>query len=368
MVYIAQLRRLLAPGLVLPLALWLGCKEQLVAKIPGLSNKTDVPVNVVLHVRYEGDNWIAKKYVDNKANFQLFECLAQTTESTEKTETETKSDKKVGEGTEVKKTQTGSDSEGAKKAALPGYFAKRGWDYQSEKDGALRRVTDIYFIPHSKNGDAPLEPGKRYCFDVMDVMTEGRKEVALGKSITFQTDKEDDFSFNSEPEVTSSSIQKVNSVSPSDSILFEFNDPVNPVDLARSTYLCKHDTGRDTANSNCGPDGILADRQIHLLEDLTADPDTGYITAQFNLYAVSGAPTFQGKKDQEDQGEYTLKIGIGYDDQGSSQRHAAADLTFSCVQDQSETPLAVSARALEQASEPQKNLENLTRILISSTK
>ncbi|MFH1262825.1 MAG: hypothetical protein V1495_05215 [Pseudomonadota bacterium] len=297
-------RQLLSAILLLATLNFVGCRKPFQADIQDIADRDDVPPNVIIHTVFIGDNWISKKTIEKKGNFQLSNCVQANTPVPAGSATPT------GSGTSAASTQKQETRVG-----INGYLTE-SFNYAKAKDGSQKRKTDVYFIPYSETSDdPPLIPGERYCFDVKDMAADGADSaLVMGKSVTFQVKNRDEFGFatgEDDLQITSTNISNTKdkkTVTPEEAVLVEVSDHANPREIVQGTHLCsssKEQTGsKDNSSSPCGNNGInIQGGRIYLLEDMTPDPDTKYITANFNLYAFDGGVT-------DTEHRYVLQVGV----------------------------------------------------------
>jgi hypothetical protein len=335
-----------------------GCKKPLEANIVGVDGKDNVPVNAVFHVRYESRNWIAKKYL-NKKYFRLTNCVDET--PVEKTAAK----EEPGTSQEPEKKETATPSEPA--ISLSGYIIPVRTESKAE-DGTRKRITDVYFVPRPQSlVPAPLDSDTTYCFSAEDVMTEGEdSEVALGNSARFRTEK-DGMGFATADDGLSakSSVKKKAGWIAGDPVLAEFSAPVNPVDLSKATHLCNQSQQKRDSDRICNNDGAAETRMIYMLEDLTENAETGFITAGYNLFAIAGDKTFNTETD------YLLNLGVMLEGDEESKTVTVEQVEFTTGTDSGGDLSDMEHRAslvrgFEQTGEPAKNADHVTWILIDS--
>jgi hypothetical protein len=70
---------------------------------------------------------------------------------------------------------------------------------------------------------------------------------------------------------------------------------------------------------------VSESKQVYLLEDLRKKKGARYLTADFNLYAFAGAPTFGAGE------TYVLKVGTAAEGEGKDDRQAIGEVEFAPI-------------------------------------
>lgn len=288
-------------SILMVLTLLVGCKLPMEAEVQGLGNRKDVPLNAVIKVRFQGRNWIAKKYL-NRKNFQLSVCKEAGTEDSEPAAT---SQERIPPGENTKEEPETETNEMSSQHSVSGYVTYKRFESPATEGKPRSRATDVYFIPHADNlVISPLESDTCYRFEVAELVEDGPDhDLVLGTSVTFRTER-NGFGFVSDGDLMVSETNATKEMGATNPLLVDFSHPVNPADLAEATHLCNLNEPGRNSGTVCQTDGEPESRRIYLREALKENPDSGFIQASFKQYAFTGSPTFKAATD------YQLNVGV----------------------------------------------------------